>query len=85
MHITTRIVGVEDKEEKFEMSVKDKIKRIWRSVIFASDTSAAVWGLAGIEGKEKLYRQMMNLDWIVLYLRCFWTIYVETFIRKLEI
>ena len=41
--------------KKFMMYMKENIKRIWRLVIFASDTSAEAWELAGIDGKEKVY------------------------------
>lgn len=52
--------------------MKEKIERIWRLVISSSDTSTGAWELSGIDGKEKVYhRQMMHLDWIVFYPRCF--------------
>lgn len=66
MHITARIWEMKTKSEKFVVYVKEKIRRIWRLVIFASDTSAGAWELGGIKGKEKVYhRQMMHLDGIV--------------------
>lgn len=66
MHITARIWEMKTKSEKSMMYMKENIRRIWRLVIFASDTSAGAWELAGIEGKVKVYyRQMMHLDGIV--------------------
>lgn len=54
MHITARIWEMKT-SKKFMMYMKENIKRIWRLVIFASDTSAEAWELAGIDGKEKVY------------------------------
>lgn len=42
MHTTARIVGDEDQEENPEMYMENKIKRIWRMVIFASGINAGV-------------------------------------------
>ena len=54
MRITARIWEMKT-SKKFMMYMKENIKRIWRLVIFASDTSAEAWELAGIDGKEKVY------------------------------
>ena len=54
MHITARIWEMKT-SKKFMMYMKENIKRIWRLVIFASDTSAEAWELAGIDGTEKVY------------------------------
>lgn len=75
MHTSTRTVGDKDREEKFKPCVKEKIKRIWKLFRFASDSSAQVWALiwiamllTDIKEKENLYRQLMNLDRILVAL-----------------
>lgn len=55
MHITTGIWEMKTRSKKFVMYMKENIKRIWRLVIFASDSSAEAWESAGIDGKEKVY------------------------------